>query len=60
MKVDLLDFDGRMDINEYIDWLQDIEKIFEYKEISQECGVSIIVIKLKKSTYLWWEKLKIA
>jgi hypothetical protein len=38
--------------------LQTVERIFEYKEISEEKKVKIIAVKLKKHASIWWEKLK--
>lgn len=32
-KIDLSEFDGSMDLDEFVDWLQTVEKIIEYKDI---------------------------
>ncbi|KAL6133831.1 hypothetical protein ACLB2K_066064 [Fragaria x ananassa] len=33
MKVDILEFEGRMRPNDFVDWLNTVERVFEYKEI---------------------------
>lgn len=58
IKVDILEFEGRMHSDEFIDWLHMVEQIFEYKDIPVHHNVKIVVIKLKKNTSIWWEHLK--
>ncbi|XP_042416946.1 uncharacterized protein LOC122005804 [Zingiber officinale] len=57
-KVDNPDFDGRNDLNKFIDWLNSVERIFEFQEISEDRKVKFVAIKLKKYASIWWEHLK--
>jgi len=58
VKVDIPDFEGKLHPDEFVDWLQTVERVFEYKEIHKEKKVKIIAVKLKKHASIWWENLK--
>ena len=57
-KVSILDFDGRAQGNAFLDWLITVERIFEFKDYSEERKVKLVLIKLKGYASLWWENLK--
>ncbi|XP_068645184.1 uncharacterized protein [Aristolochia californica] len=42
----------------FIDWLQEIERIFEYKEVPENVKVKLVAIKLKGRASAWWEQLR--
>ena len=42
----------------FIDWLNEIERIFEYKEVPDRDKAKLIAIKLKGRASAWWEQLK--
>jgi hypothetical protein len=58
IKVDIPDFEGKLQPDEFDDWLQTVERIFEYKEIAEEKKVKIIAVKLKKHASIWLDNLK--
>jgi hypothetical protein len=58
IKVDIPDLEGELQPDEFVDWLQAIERVFEYKEILEEHKVNIVAVKLKKHALNWWENLK--
>jgi hypothetical protein len=58
IKIDIPDFEGELQPDEFVDWLQAIERVFEYKEIPEEHKVKIVAVKLKKHALIWWENLK--
>ena len=58
VKVDILEFEGRMQPNEFIDWLHIVEQVFDCLEVSEVCRVKLVAIKLRKYASLWWENLK--
>ncbi|KAH9763891.1 hypothetical protein KPL70_001325 [Citrus sinensis] len=57
-KVEVPEFEGRMQPEEFVDWLNTVERIFEYKDVPKDRKVKVIAIKLKKYASLWWENLK--
>ena len=46
-----------MDPDEFIEWLQIVERIFEFKEISEDKKVKIVALRLRKYGSLWWTNL---
>ena len=43
----ILEFDGKMQDDAFLDWLYTVKRIFEFKEFSEERKVKIVAIKLK-------------
>lgn len=59
VKVDILDFEGPMDSDVFIELTQAVELIFAYKDVLEDRKVKLIAIKLKKSALLWRENSKL-
>jgi hypothetical protein len=57
-KVDLPQFFGTLQAEGFIDWLNELERIFEYKEVLDRDKVKLVAIKLKGRAFVWWEQLK--
>ncbi|GKV08470.1 hypothetical protein SLEP1_g20092 [Rubroshorea leprosula] len=58
IKIDIPDFEDRLQPDEFIDWLQIVERVFELKDIPDDKRVKLVAIKLKKHASIWWENLK--
>ncbi|GKV14749.1 hypothetical protein SLEP1_g25572 [Rubroshorea leprosula] len=58
IKIDIPDFEGRLQPDEFIDWLNTVECVFELKDIPDDKHVKLVAIKLKKHASIWWENLK--
>jgi len=56
-KVDIPEFEGKLDPDDFIEWLQTVERIFDYKEIPEDKKVKIVALKLRKYASLWWTNL---
>ena len=48
MKVDIPEFEGEMQPDDFIDWLTTIKRIFNFKDILDNRKVKIVAIKLRK------------
>ncbi|GKC38100.1 gag-pol polyprotein-like protein, partial [Tanacetum coccineum] len=57
-KVDIPEFDRKIQLDEFLDWLHTVEKVFDFKEVSEDRKVKLVAIKLQKHAGLWWENLK--
>lgn len=42
-----------------MDWLNEVDRFFEYMEISEEKKVSLVTYRLKGDASSWWERLQI-
>jgi len=58
IKVDILEFEGRLQPNDFIDWLCTVERVIVLKDIPDDKRVKLVAIKLKKHVSIWWESLK--
>ena len=58
IKVDIPDFEGSLQPDDFLDWLQIVERLFKYTEVPEEQKVKIVSGKLKKRASIWWENLK--
>jgi len=56
-RVDILEFEGKLDPKEYLDWLSTIERIFKYKDVPEDKKVKLMTLKLWKCASLWWTNL---
>ncbi|KAI4372842.1 hypothetical protein MLD38_011026 [Melastoma candidum] len=55
MNVQIPEFEGNLDPNEFIDWMHTVERIFDYEEVPEDRKVKLAALKLKKYASLWWE-----
>ena len=51
------EFEGRLDPDDFLEWIQTVERVFEYKEVPDEQKVKVIALKLRKYASLWWTNL---
>jgi len=58
IKIDIPGFEGNLQPGDFLDWLETVECVFEYKEVPKEQKVKIVVVKLKKHASIWWQNLK--
>ena len=57
IKVEVSEFEGRLDPDEFIEWLQTVERVFDYKEIPEDKKVKLVALRLRKYASLWWTNL---
>ena len=48
-------YQGGLNPEELIDWINSMEKFFDYEEIEDEKKVKFVVTKLKGHAALWWD-----
>ncbi|KAJ0589753.1 putative nucleotidyltransferase, Ribonuclease H [Helianthus annuus] len=58
IKVEIPEFEGRAQPDEFIDWLSTVERIFDLKDIPDKYKVKLVAIKLRKYASLWWDHIK--
>lgn len=54
-----LEYGGKLDSDELVDWITKMEKYFEYENIPEDKKVNIASTKLKSHASLWWEHLQL-
>ena len=45
-RVDIPEFEGQLDPDHFLDWLQTVERVFEYKDVGEDRKVKIVALKL--------------
>ena len=58
LKVDISYFNDNLNIEDFIDWLADIDKFFDYMDVSEEKQVRLVACRLKGGASTWWERLQ--
>ena len=56
-RVDIPKFEGQLDSDLLLDWLQTMERVFEYKVIPDDKKVKLVALKLRKYASIWWANL---
>ena len=51
-------FSGNLNIDDFIDWIAEIDKFFDYVEVPEEKRVKLVACRLKGGASAWWERLK--
>ena len=47
-KVEIPEFEGKLDPDEFLDWLHTVEHVFEYKDIPKDKKVKLVALRLRK------------
>ncbi|KAJ4719082.1 RNA-directed DNA polymerase [Melia azedarach] len=56
VNLDLLVFKGSLHVEDFLDWLADVENYFDYMDILDERKVKLIAMKLKGGASAWWQQ----
>jgi len=58
IKVEPPEFNGNLNADEYLEWVQALDQIFETKAYDDERSFKVASLKLIKYASLWFENLK--
>ena len=58
LKVSLPYFNGTFNIEEFLDWLAEVDRFFAYKDVPEERRVKTVACKLKGGASVWWERIQ--
>jgi hypothetical protein len=56
VKAEIPSFSGSVDIEEFLNWLYEVETFFEIMDISQDRKVPLVAYKLKGGVGAWWHR----
>ncbi|XP_030541868.2 uncharacterized protein LOC115749270 [Rhodamnia argentea] len=59
LKVDLPTFNGNLNIEDFLDWLWEVEKFFDAMEIEEDRQVKLVAYKAKGGASAWWEQTQL-
>ena len=49
LRTEIPEFEGRLQPDEFLDWIQTVERIFDLRDIPDNLKVKLVAIKLKKN-----------
>ena len=56
IQVHVQDFEGKLNADDYCDWVASLEAFFEWKDLSDERKVQFMATKLKGHALIWWQQ----
>ena len=59
MKVELPSFNGNVSIEENLDWVNKVEKFFDYMGTADDKQVCLVAYKLKGGAFAWWDHVQL-
>jgi hypothetical protein len=58
-KVELPDFHGSLNPDEFMDWIHTVERVFDYHEAPDSRKAKLVAVRLKGRASAWWEQLQV-
>lgn len=55
---DLPYFFGHMHVEKYLDWINSVEKFFDYADVPNDKRVKLFAYKLRGRVIAWWDKVQ--
>ena len=55
MRTKVPEFQGSLQLEEFIDWLCTAEEVMEFKGVLEEMKVSLVAIRLWGRATAWWQ-----
>src|SRR5574338_1260715 len=59
MKTEIPEFKGGMQAEEFLDWLADVEEIFDFKEVPEDRKVKLVATRVRGRDMAWWQQTKL-
>jgi hypothetical protein len=56
--MEILMYEGNLDVGELLEWIRSMEKYFDYEEVDDEKKVKHVIRRLKGHASLWWDELQ--
>ncbi|PKU80742.1 hypothetical protein MA16_Dca023439 [Dendrobium catenatum] len=57
MKLDIPFFEGKLHIEDYMDWEGAVESFFDYMAIPEETQVKYVACRLRGGANAWWQQM---
>jgi len=56
-KVEILEFEGQLNPDNFLDWLNTVGRVFEYKDIPNDKKVKLVALKRRRYALIWWNNV---
>jgi hypothetical protein len=58
LKVDIPEFHGGLQADEYLDWINTVDEVLEFKQVPEDKRVALVATKLRGRARVWWQQVK--
>jgi hypothetical protein len=58
-KMDILVYEGNLDVEEILEWIRALDMYFDYEDVEEDRKVNHTVTRLKGHATLWWDELQV-
>ena len=58
LKVDIPEFHGGLQADEYLDWINTVDEVLEFKQVPEDKRVALVATKLRGRARAWWQQVK--
>lgn len=55
LRLDLPQYNDNMNIEDFIDWMLEVERFFDYMDIVESRKVKLVALRFKDTTSAWWD-----
>ncbi|VFQ90486.1 unnamed protein product [Cuscuta campestris] len=56
-KVDIPTFKEKNDPDDFLEWLETVERVFDFNDVPEDKKVKIVALKFRKNASTWWSNL---
>ena len=56
-KVEIPKFEGQLNPDEFMDWTNTVERVFEYKDVPDDKNIKRVPFQLRKYALIWWSNM---
>ncbi|KAI9177035.1 hypothetical protein LWI28_010276 [Acer negundo] len=59
MQTEVPEFQGSLQLEEFLEWVGIVEKILEFKKVPEREKVALVSTRLRGRAAAWWQQLKL-
>jgi hypothetical protein len=58
LKVDIPEFHVGLQADEYLDWINTVDEVLEFKQVPEDRRVALVATRLRGQAGAWWQQVK--
>ena len=58
LKIDIPEFHGGLQADEYLDWINTVDEVLEFKQVPKDRRVALVATRLRGRAGAWWQQVK--
>ncbi|KAB5511963.1 hypothetical protein DKX38_028991 [Salix brachista] len=58
LKVDIPEFHGGLQADEYLDWINAVDEVLDFKQVPEDRRVALVATRLRGRAGAWWQQVK--